>query len=88
MLDMYIFETSQNIEQLEQTILSSEKSNGYTQEAINEIFRLMHTIKGSSAMMLFNNISTLAHTIEDLFFFLREQQPLNIDSSSLSDLDF
>ena len=88
MLDMYIFETSQNIEQLEQTILSSEKSNGYTQEAINEIFRLMHTIKGSSAMMLFNNISTLAHTIEDLFFFLREQQPLNIDSSSLSDLIF
>ena len=85
---MYIFETSQNIEQLEQLILSSEKTNGYAQDAINGIFRIMHTIKGSSAMMLFNNISTLAHTIEDLFFFLREQQPLNIDSSSLSDLIF
>lgn len=53
LLDMYIFETSQNIEQLEQSILTSEQSNGYTQEAINEIFRLMHTIKGSSAMMFF-----------------------------------
>lgn len=86
MLDMYLFETSQNIEQLEELILSSEKDNCYSQEAINEIFRHMHTIKGSSAMMLFNNISTLAHSIEDLFFFLREQQPQNIDSSSMTDL--
>lgn len=86
MLEMYLFETSQNIEQLEELILSSEKEGCYSQEAINEIFRLMHTIKGSSAMMMFNNISTLAHSIEDLFFFLREQHPKNIDSSSMSDL--
>ncbi len=65
MLDMYLFETSPNIEQLEEIILSTEKENGYSQEAINEIFRLMHTIKGSSAMMLFINISTHSHSIED-----------------------
>ena len=28
----------------------------------------MHTIKGSSAMMLVENISSLTHSIEDLFF--------------------
>lgn len=86
MLEMYLYETTQNIEQLEQIILSSEQTNGYTVEAINEIFRLMHTIKGSSAMMVFNNISTLAHSIEDLFYLLREQHPENIDSSYISDL--
>ncbi len=86
MLDMYIFETSQNIEQLEASILNSESSSRYTREAINEIFRIMHTIKGSSAMMLFGNISTLAHSIEDLFYFLREQEPQNVDCSRLSDL--
>ncbi len=85
MLDMYIFETTQNIEQLEKCILDSEKSSGYSQTAINEIFRIMHTIKGSSAMMLFNNISILAHSIEDLFYYLREQKPDNIDCSLLSD---
>lgn len=85
MLDMYIFETTQNIEQLEKCILDSEKSSGYSQAAINEIFRIMHTIKGSSAMMLFNNISTLAHSIEDLFYYLREEKPDNIDCSLLSD---
>lgn len=86
MLDMYIFETNQNIEQLEMCILETEKSSCYTQSAINEIFRMMHTIKGSSAMMLFNNISMLAHSIEDIFYFLREQKPQSIDCSTLSDL--
>lgn len=85
MLDMYIFETNQNIEQLEKCILDSDRTSCYTPAAINEIFRIMHTIKGSSAMMLFNNISLLAHSIEDLFYFLREQKPDNIDCSALSD---
>lgn len=85
MLDMYIFETTQNIEQLELYILETEKINCYTQNAINEIFRIMHTIKGSSAMMLFSNISGLAHSIEDLFYFLREQKSNITDCSILSD---
>lgn len=86
MLDMYIFETSQNLEQLEAVILSCEESACFTPEAINEIFRIMHTIKGSSAMMLYGNVSNLAHRIEDLFYFLREQKPPNLDCSALSDL--
>lgn len=88
MLEMYIFETSQLLEQLEQVIMACEKSNMYSQEAINEIFRFMHTIKGSSAMMLFNNIGSLAHAIEDLFYYLREQKPSEVDNSTLSDLVF
>ena len=70
MLDMFIFETTQNLEQLESLILSSEKSSCYTTDAINEIFRIMHTIKGSSAMMLFNNLSVFAHSLEDLFYYI------------------
>ena len=86
MLDMFIFETSQLIEQLEQSILISEKESCYTEEAINEIFRIMHTLKGSAAMMMFDNISNLAHTMEDIFYYLREEKPQNVDCSSLSDL--
>ncbi|MFW5648600.1 MAG: chemotaxis protein CheW [Candidatus Alkaliphilus sp. MAG34] len=86
MLDMYIFETSELIEQLERHILFCEEINNYTGDAINEIFRIMHTIKGSSAMMLFNNIASLAHSVEDLFSFLREKKPNIVDYCSLSDL--
>jgi len=88
MLDMYIFETTQNIEQLESVILTSEKSSCYTSNAIDEIFRIMHTIKGSSGMMLFNNMSSLAHSIEDLFYYLREHKEYEADCSAISDLVF
>ncbi len=84
-LEMYIFETSQQIEQLERAVLDSEKSGSYSSDAINDIFRVMHTIKGSSTMMLFNNISFVAHAMEDLFYFIREEKPQNYDCSSLSD---
>jgi two-component system chemotaxis sensor kinase CheA len=86
MLEMFIFETTQLIEQLEELIMSGEKCSGFTEPEINEIFRIMHTIKGSAAMMMYENISSLAHSIEDLFFFIREQKPQNIDCSALSDL--
>ncbi len=87
MLEMFIFETFQLIDQLEQSLLDCEKESGF-EASINEIFRIMHTIKGSSAMMMFDNISTLAHSMEDLFFFLREERPKNVESSKIIDLVF
>lgn len=86
MLEMYLFETLQNIEQLENCILDIEKTEKCSDNSINEIFRIMHTIKGSSAMMLFNNIANLAHEMEDLFYFIREQKLQSIDTRILSEL--
>ena len=86
MLDMFIFETAQLLEQLEACILDAEKDGAYSRDAINEIFRIMHTLKGSSAMMRYDDISSLAHSIEDLFYFLREENPGIIEYSELTDL--
>jgi two-component system chemotaxis sensor kinase CheA len=86
MLDMFIFETNQLITNLEQIILESEKGNCFSVEDIREIFRIMHTIKGSAAMMMFSNISTLAHAMEDIFYYLREENPRVVDFLTLSDL--
>ncbi len=86
MLDIFIYETEQNIEQLEKSILSSEESSGFTADTVNEIFRIMHTIKGSAAMMLYNNIAEMAHAMEDLFYFIREEKPEDMDNAALSDL--
>jgi two-component system chemotaxis sensor kinase CheA len=86
MLEMYLFETTQSIQQLEMLILETERYKSYSERAVNEIFRIMHTIKGSSSMMLYQNICDLAHSMEDLFFFLREQKPERMDASALSDL--
>lgn len=88
MLEMYLFETTQMIEQLELAVLASEKEGFYAEDSINEIFRFMHTIKGSSAMMLYNDIAALAHSMEDVFYFLREAKPTLVDYSILSDIVF
>lgn len=84
MLDMFIFEMNQLSDQLEQLIIECE--DGYSMDNINEIFRIMHTIKGSAAMMMYDNVSKTAHAIEDLFFFLREENPSDVNYSSLTDL--
>lgn len=84
--DMFAFETSQLLKQLEELILSNEKSSHYSQSAVDEIFRIMHTVKRSSAMMMFENISSLPHSIEDIFCFIRRDKPDNIDCPALSDL--
>ncbi|MCL2500550.1 MAG: chemotaxis protein CheA [Defluviitaleaceae bacterium] len=83
MLDMFIFEMNQLVEQLENTIVQSESE--YNIDQINEIFRVMHTIKGSCAMMLYDNIAAVGHAIEDLFYYLREENPKNLDFKTLSD---
>lgn len=86
MLDLYIYETTQNIEQLEQAVLFNEKASGYTPDTINEIFRIMHTIKGSSGMMMYHNITMASHAMEDLFYYIREGKPDGLNYSALSDL--
>jgi len=86
MLEMFIFETFEMIEQLQQLIIDSEKIKKFESDAINEIFRIMHTIKGSSGMMMFDNMANISHTIEDLFYFIRELKPTKIDYSGLTDL--
>lgn len=85
-LEMFLFETNQLIEQLEEILLKSEENNDISSEYINEIFRIMHTIKGSSSMMMYDNISFLAHTLEDLFYFIREKNPSGLDYSFICDI--
>jgi two-component system chemotaxis sensor kinase CheA len=64
-------------------LLGAEKSNEFSDEEINSIFRIMHTIKGSSAMMEYNAIARVAHTVEDLFSYIRNN---GVDSTLNEDL--
>ena len=72
-LDMYLYETNTLLEQLDGILLAAEEADTFSEDNVNEIFRIMHTIKGSSAMMEFNSLMTVAHRIEDMFFLVREK---------------
>jgi two-component system chemotaxis sensor kinase CheA len=89
MIDTFVFETTTLLEQLDEILLEAEKSGELDSESINEVFRIMHTIKGSSAMMGVENMATLSHRVEDLFFLIREEPSrLEPRSSQIFDLVF
>ena len=73
MLDTYLLETESLLDKLDEMLIADEKIGDFSSDDVNEIFRIMHTIKGSSAMMEFTPISNIAHHIEDMFFFIRDK---------------
>ena len=87
LLDMFVFELNRLSAKLESILLESEASRNFSTEHINEIFRIVHTIKGSAAMMEKMDISSAAHYLEDLFFYIREERPA-ADVSAVCDLVF
>lgn len=72
-LDTYLYETNTLLEQLDSIVLEAEQADTFSEGNVNEIFRIMHTIKGASAMMEYESLATVAHRIEDLFFIIREK---------------
>ncbi|WP_042276395.1 chemotaxis protein CheA [[Clostridium] dakarense] len=70
--EFYVHENMQLLEQLEEILLVGQlETGGLGKEAIEEIFRAMHTIKGSSAMMGYDSLTKLTHSIEDVFDEIR-----------------
>ena len=71
LLELYLYESSSLLDSLDDILLGAEADGNLTDENVNEIFRIMHTIKGSSAMMAYNGISEVSHKTEDLFAVIR-----------------
>ena len=86
MLETYLYETNSLLDALDELLVNDEKIGDFSSDDVNEIFRSMHTIKGSSAMMEFNSLSTIAHHIEDLFFYIRDKGIESLDPEHKKEL--
>ncbi|CEN24573.1 chemotaxis protein histidine kinase-like protein [[Clostridium] sordellii] len=83
--EFYVQENMQLLEQLEEILLIGQSGTGELgKEAIEEIFRAMHTIKGSSAMMGYDSLTKLTHSIEDVFDEIRNG--LEVSSSKWEEI--
>ena len=87
MLDTFVFETSSLLEELDDILMRTENDE-LLPDDIAEIFRVMHTIKGSGAMMGLQNMSKLAHSVEDLFYIIREDNSVQYDKPAMYELLF
>ncbi|MDD3795706.1 MAG: Hpt domain-containing protein, partial [Lachnospiraceae bacterium] len=76
LIDIYQSETTDLIEELNKYLMQAEEKNRLEADAINGIFRVVHTIKSSSAMMGMADMSTCTHHLEDLFYLFRENPSL------------
>lgn len=73
LLKDFFAEAEQQVETLESNILVIENDPS-NHEAIDEIFRAAHTLKGGSATVEMTELSTFCHDVEDLLDALRGGQ--------------
>jgi two-component system, chemotaxis family, sensor kinase CheA len=73
LLNDFFMEATQQIELLEQNILAIESNPG-DKEAIDEIFRAAHTLKGSSATVQMDELAKFTHIVEDLLDDIRSDK--------------
>ena len=69
-LGAFLDEAGDNLKHLDDLVLSIERDPGDS-EAIAEIFRSAHTLKGMSATMGFDRMASLTHAMEDMLDSVR-----------------
>jgi two-component system chemotaxis sensor kinase CheA len=73
LLKDFFSEAQMQVDTLEQNVLVLE-SGGANKDAVDEIFRAVHTLKGGSATVEFMELSHFAHIVEDVFDAIRSDQ--------------
>jgi two-component system chemotaxis sensor kinase CheA len=73
LLKDFFSEAQMQVDTLEQNVLVLE-NEGANKDAVDEIFRAVHTLKGGSATVEMMELSHFTHLVEDVFDALRSDQ--------------
>lgn len=71
-------ETNEELDQLDSAIMLFEESENKS-ENVNELFRLIHRLKSSSAAMGFNEMARVAHNCESFLSYFRDTKSIPND---------
>jgi len=71
--ERFIEDVTKLIDDMERDLMGLEK-DAENSKLIESVFRHMHTLKGTSSMYGFDNVSNFTHRIESLYEFLREDK--------------
>ena len=86
LLRFYLMETNSFLEQFDTILLDVRKQQSFSHHYINELFGILHTIKGSSSMMQFSSITEVTHKMEELLSDIQSQGIDSLPYSSQEDL--
>lgn len=86
MFEVFISEAKEIVSSLERIFIELKEGNRNLDIAVAEALRFFHTLKGSSAMMGFDDISKICHRVEDIFVCMRDEGklPTNLDNFILN----
>ena len=76
---LFILEAEEHLVTLENGLVDL-KSTMSDSEAINDMFRAAHSVKGGAAMLGMHSVQKVAHRLEDCFKIIREN-PVKIDQT-------
>ena len=68
--EKFIEEANELLEKLEDALLYLE-NHPLDRNQINEVFRVMHSLKGTGAMFGFDNLSSFTHELESVYDLVR-----------------
>ena len=80
LLQVFIEEANEIIEQLDRLVMELEEG-GDSASLINDIFRGVHTLKGSANSFGFTRLGEYVHHWEDLLGMFRDHPEISLDSS-------
>ncbi len=72
MIEVFQSETTELIQEMDACLMDAQRDERLDVPAINAIFRVVHSVKSSAAMMGLEAMSTYAHHLEDLFMLFRD----------------
>jgi two-component system, chemotaxis family, sensor kinase CheA len=85
LLNDFIVEASENL-QSATTCLNSLVQDNKNKEALNSIYRCIHTLKGSASLLNFTKTQVVAHLVESYLDLIREEQ-IELNQRALNSLD-
>ncbi|WP_085508316.1 chemotaxis protein CheA [Thalassobacillus devorans] len=91
-LDIFIEESKENIQRINDHLLALEK-DPFSLNRITEVFRATHTLKGMAAAMEFQHLAILTHSMESVLDAMRSQailitpQSIDVLLNAVNDLE-
>ena len=74
MVDIFIEEGTGLLEEYRNMAAVVKEQRNWDEEAINEVFRITHTLKGDATMMLCENIAVPMRALEKVLYYYRAQK--------------
>jgi two-component system chemotaxis sensor kinase CheA len=71
LIEQFILESKDYLQRIGEILIALEEE-GEDKDLLNELFRLVHTLKGNSGLFDFASMTRLLHASEDLMNLVRE----------------